>query len=661
VTRFPPEPSGYLHIGHVKAAMLNYHYAKMYEGKMILRFDDTNPMNEKIEFVDNIIRDLGTLEIKPDRVTYTSDYFDKTKECMEQLIKLGLAYADDTPSEEMKLQRDKGVESKYRTATVEENMKRFHLMLEGKHDEEVPKAATPFTKEEKKKEAPKEEKKAEEPVAQVVTSDWCMRAKLDMQCPVKCLRDPVFYRIKREPHHRTGTKYKAYPTYDFACPIVDAVEDVTHCLRTIEYHDRNALYDWVQEKLGLRKVTLYDYSRLNLVSTILSKRSLKWFVEAGVADGWYDPRFPTVQGIMRRGLTVEALKNFMLEQGPSKNTNLMEWDKLWAMNKDIIDPTTPRYTAIVKSSACHLYVENGPATPEARSQPLHPKNDSVGSKAVIYGRDLWIERDDAASIEVGEKVTLMKWGNVTITKKENGQDGNPVLYGTIDESDKDFKKTKKITWVCADPDTTVEITLTEFDHLITKKKVEDNDDVKQLVNHNSKIEYSAIAEGSLRSIQRGVSLQLERRGFFFVDQAATVGDRKIKLNFIPDGKSKSMSVISHKLDAKEIAGGKGKAEGANRAEAKKLAGAAGEEVKAAEGEEGAPLSKKQAKKDAKKAEKAEKKAGGKAGGEEGEAAAGAKKKPAQANKGGQLLKIYNWRVGNSWVDIACIAANFAGV
>ena len=223
----------------------------------------------------------------------------------------------------------------------------------------------------------------------------------------------------------------------------------------------------------------------------------------------------------------------------------------------------------------------------------------------------------------------MKWGNVTITKKENGQDGNPVLYGTIDESDKDFKKTKKITWVCADPDTTVEITLTEFDHLITKKKVEDNDDVKQLVNHNSKIEYTAIAEGSLRSIQRGVSLQLERRGFFFVDQAATVGDRKIKLNFIPDGKSKSMSVISHKLDAKEIAGGKGKAEGANRAEAKKLAGAAGEEVKV-EGEEGAgTVSKKQAKKDAKKAEKAEKKAAGKAGGEDGEAsAAGAKKKPA---------------------------------
>ena len=502
-------------------------------------------------------------------------------------------------------------------------------MLEGKHDEDVPKVAP--AKEEKKKDAPKEEKKAEEPVAQPAVGQWCMRAKLDMSCPVKCLRDPVFYRIKLEAHHRTGTKYKAYPTYDFACPIVDAIEDVTHCLRTIEYHDRNALYDWVQEKLGLRKVLIYDYSRLNLVSTILSKRSLKWFVEANIADGWYDPRFPTVQGIMRRGLTVEALKNFMLEQGPSKNTNLMEWDKLWAMNKDIIDPTTPRYTAIVKSNACLLHIENGPSNPEARSQPLHPKNDSVGSKAVIYGRELYIEKDDAISIEVGEKVTLMKWGNVTISKIETGADGNPVLFGTVDEADKDFKKTKKITWVCADPETTVEITLTEFDHLISKKKVEENDDVKQLVNHNSKIEYTAIAEGALRTIQRGVSIQLERRGYFFVDQVASLADRSIRLNFIPDGKSKNMSAISHKLDAKEIAGGKGKADGANRAEAKKLL--AGEEVKApAEGEEAAgTVSKKQAKKDAKKLEKAAGKVAGKAageGGEAGEAAKSVKKGPA---------------------------------
>ena len=367
VTRFPPEPSGYLHIGHAKAALLNYHYSKMYEGQMILRFDDTNPMNEKIEFVDNIIRDLATLDIHADRITYTSDYFDQTRDYMEQMIRLGLAYADDTPGEEMKKERDQGIESKYRNATVEENLRRFHLMLEGKHDEEQPqmaKAAGGKKPEEEKKGA---EQKKEAPVAPVVQSDWCMRAKIDMKHPVKCLRDPVFYRIKREAHHRTGSKYKAYPTYDFACPIVDALEGVTHCLRSIEYHDRNIMYEWLQDKLGLRKVTIYDYSRLNLVSTILSKRSLKWFVETGFAEGWNDPRFPTVQGIMRRGFTVEALKNFMLEQGPSKNTNLMEWDKLWAMNRDVIDPVTPRFTAIVKDSAARLIIENGPEVPEAKS------------------------------------------------------------------------------------------------------------------------------------------------------------------------------------------------------------------------------------------------------------------------------------------------------
>lgn len=217
----------------------------------------------------------------------------------------------------MKKERDEMIESKYRDASVEDNLKRFELMLRGLHDEPAAKEETKKgagKKEEEKKEVvkkdhKKEEKKEEKPTV----GDWCMRAKLDMKSKVGCLRDPVFYRVKTEPHHRTGTKYKAYPTYDFACPIVDAIEEVTHCLRTIEYHDRNAMYEWVQEKLGLRKVTIYDYSRLNLVSTVLSKRSLKWFVEEGITDGWTDPRFPTVQGIMRRGLTVEALKIFMLD------------------------------------------------------------------------------------------------------------------------------------------------------------------------------------------------------------------------------------------------------------------------------------------------------------------------------------------------------------
>ena len=593
--------------------MLNFHYAKMYDGQMILRFDDTNPMNEKIEFVDNIIRDLNTMNIYGDRLTYTSDYFDQLKDYMDQLIKLGFAYADDTPTEEMKKERDTGIESVYRNgATVEENLKRFHLMLQGKHeDDEAPKEK----KEEHKHEggaAGKKDKKEEK--EKEVPKAWCVRAKIDMQNKVKCLRDPVFYRIKKDPHHRTGLKYKAYPTYDFACPIVDSIEGVTHCMRTIEYHDRNTMYDWVQEKLGLRKVTIYDYSRLNLVSTVLSKRQLKWFVETNQVEGWCDPRFPTVQGIMRRGLTVEALKLFMLDQGPSKNTNLMEWDKLWALNKDVIDPVTPRYTAIVKSTACKLHVENGPEPVEARSQQLHPKNEAMGSKAVVYGKELWIEKDDAVAIEEGEKLTLMKWGNVTIHKKEvNGDD--IVLYGKVDVNDKDFKKTKKITWVCADPDTTVEVTLIEYGHLITKKKIEENDDIKDLVNPQSKIEYTAIAEGCMRNLQQGESIQLERRGYFYCDQAIHA-DKCMRLNFIPDGKTKSMSVITHKMDAKEVSKGKqSETSGANRAEQNKMAQQQQQPVDGEEGEK--KLSKKDLKKQAKKEQKQSKKEEKKQGNAEG--------------------------------------------
>jgi glutamyl-tRNA synthetase len=244
----------------------------------------------------------------------------------------------------------------------------------------------------------------------------------------------------------------------------------------------------------------------------------------------------------------------------------------------------------------------------------------VGSKAVIYGRDLLIEKDDAVAIEVGEKVTLIKWGNITISKKEvDFVTDNITLTATIDVADTNFKGTKKITWVCNDPDTTVEITLVEFDHLITKKKIEDNDDVQNLVNTNSCIEYTAIGEGSMRALQRGTTVQLERRGFFFIDHAATLEGKSLRLNFVPDGKTKSMSAITHKLDQKEIAAGKGKAEGANRAEAKKIAAAAAaggpveDGAAAVEGGE-VKKSKKDIKKEAKKEQKKAKKAAAKEGG-----------------------------------------------
>lgn len=380
-------------------------------------------------------------------------------------------------------------------------------------------------------------------------------------------------------------------------PIIDSIEGVTHALRTIEYRDRNPLYEWVQKVLNLRPVKMYDFSKLCMASTVLSKRKLNWFVNEKHVEGWDDPRFPTVQGIMRKGMTVEALKDFMLEQGPTQNNNLMEWDKIWANNKKVIDPIAPRYTCVGKSSACKMIIENGPSPVEARSQPLHPKNEAVGSKATVYGREIYIERDDAADIAEGEKITLMKWGNATVSKKVVDGD-NITLTATVDEADKDYKKTKKITWLCADPATTVDISLLEYAHLIDKQKIEENDDIEKLVNKNSRIESHAIAEGNVRKLQKGDIIQFERRGFYIVDKVGLT-NQKVSCIFIPDGKAKAMSNITHSIDAAETQKGKGDVKKGKKG-ADKPAAAEGEEVK---------LSKKDLAKLAKKEAKANMKAG----------------------------------------------------
>jgi glutamyl-tRNA synthetase len=279
-TRFPPEPSGYLHIGHAKAALLNQYFAQKYKGKLIIRFDDTNPSKEKDEFIESILKDLKTLGVVGDVITYTSDYFDQLQEAAEKLIREGKAYVDDTPQEQMRNERMEGIESKHRNNTVEQNLALWKELLAG-----TPKGITS-----------------------------CLRGKLDMQALNKTLRDPVYYRCNPTPHHRVGSKYKAYPTYDFACPYVDAIEGVTHALRSSEYHDRNDQYYRILQDLGLRKVHVWDFSRVNMVYTLLSKRKLQWFVDNGWVEGWDDPRFPTVQGIQRHGLTVEALKEWILSQ-----------------------------------------------------------------------------------------------------------------------------------------------------------------------------------------------------------------------------------------------------------------------------------------------------------------------------------------------------------
>ncbi|CAM9268383.1 unnamed protein product, partial [Hapterophycus canaliculatus] len=340
VTRFPPEPSGYLHIGHVKACLLNQYYAQHYGGKMIVRFDDTNPSKEKEEYAASIVKDLATLGIQADMVTYTSDRFEEFKEYAVGMIKKGEAYMDDTPQDVMQDERRNFKPSAKRDTPVKENLRLFQLLLKG-------------------------DKEAE---------PYCLRAKADYASVNGTMRDPVMYRMNHTPHHRTGTKHKAYPTYDFACPIIDSIEGVTHACRTTEYQDRDEQYAWFQEKLGLRKVVVHSYARMNFMRTVLSKRHLGWFVEEGRVEGWDDPRFPTVQGVIRRGVSPAALREFMLQQGASKKVTNMEWDKFWSTNKKQYEPTAHRYMGVFKETCVELHIENSPAG-DVVSIPvaLHPK------------------------------------------------------------------------------------------------------------------------------------------------------------------------------------------------------------------------------------------------------------------------------------------------
>lgn len=259
VTRFPPEPSGYMHLGHCKAALLNDYYAKYFKGKLVVRFDDTNPSKEKVEYVDTIMEDIKTLGIKPWKITHTSNYFANLMTYAEKLLKEGKAYIDDSTAEQINEQREKMIESPSRNLPVAKNLQRWKQMKEG----------TPEGQ------------------------GYVLRGKIDMKSKNGVLRDPNLYRVVADvPHHRTGSKFKVYPLYDFAAPIVDSIEGVTHALRSNEYHDRNALYEWVLDATEIRKPIIQDFSRLNFTYTLLSKRKLQWFVDKGLVSGWDDPRLP---------------------------------------------------------------------------------------------------------------------------------------------------------------------------------------------------------------------------------------------------------------------------------------------------------------------------------------------------------------------------------
>ncbi|KNZ55422.1 uncharacterized protein VP01_2684g1 [Puccinia sorghi] len=536
VTRFPPEPSGYLHIGHCKAAILNQHYATIYDGKFLVRFDDTNPSKEKEEFQDAILEDLELLGVKGDRMSYTSDYFDQLYGYATEMISKGKAYCDDT---EQEVANEKSADGSF----------------------EEMKLGTPEG------------------------LRWCLRAKIRYDDLNGTLRDPVIYRCNVLPHHRTGfvylfnserpnilllnvksVKWKIYPTYDFACPIVDSIEGVTHALRTNEYRDRNPQYWWMQEALGLRRVEIKDFARVNFVYTLLSKRKLKWFVETGRVRGWDDPRFATVRGIRRRGMTIQAMRDFMIGQGDSQQQVNMEWDVLWSINKRIIDPIVPRHFAITNlnkwvastpssswNKQVSAIIKGGQGVDYVETLPTHKKNPEVGSKKVTYSPTIYIEQSDASSFDVDEEITLMDWGNAVVRVKSTGPDGIVSRVEFELHLAGDFKKTKKkVHWLTTDEAGSTpsgaglqNVVLLDYDYLITKRKIEDDDEIDDLITPVSEFREDAIADGNIRPMKKGDMLQFERKGYYIVDKplgedttlATGSGKDWLELIKIPDGRA----------------------------------------------------------------------------------------------------------------------------
>lgn len=505
VTRFPPEPSGYLHIGHAKAALLNDYFAhEKYTGTLLVRFDDTNPSNEKLEFQDAIIEDLSLMGIKPDKMSYTSDYFDELYQYALQIIQEGNAYADDTDKETMAAQRFDGLPSKRRDAPVEENLARFEDMKNGTPD----------------------------------GVKWCIRAKMSVDNPNKAMRDPVIYRCNPTEHHRTGPKWKIYPTYDFACPIVDSLEGVTHALRTIEYRDRNPQYQWMIDALKLRAVHIWDFARMNFVRTLLSKRKLTKLVEHGVVWGWDDPRFPTIRGIRRRGMTVPALREFILRQGPSKNIINLDWTLFWATNKKYIDPIAPRHTAVLKKDAVKAIVKGAPDVPFIEEKQKHAKNAAVGTKKVVFGNSILFEQEDAKTFKQDEEITVMNWGNAFVRKIETDSASGLVTGLELElHLEGDVKKTeKKVTWLSTEGQELVPIELVDFDYLLNKDAMQEEDKLEDVLNPKTEFRDDAVADCNVAELKEDDIIQFDRKGYYRVDQAYSPGKPAVLFN-IPTGKT----------------------------------------------------------------------------------------------------------------------------
>ena len=487
VTRLPPEASGFLHLGHVKALLLNYMYARQYHGKVILRFDDTNPEKENIVYEEAIMADIKKLGLECDMHTYSSDYFDQVIDYGRNLINSGLAYIDFSSAKEINKCRIQFQPSKYRDTDIATNLLWFAQMLNGD------------------------------------TTECCLRAKIDYASKNGCLRDPVIFRCKNQYHPRHGTKYYVYPTYDFACPIIDAIEGVTHAMRSVEYKDRDSQYEWFLRSLGLKNgpyPIIMDYSKLNFTHTVLSKRKLAKLVDAGLVDGWSDPRLPTVRGILRRGMQVESLLSYIKTQLTGRNIVLLGWEKIWSVNSVNLDKKSMRLYGFGPDMRMITMTGDLPSYVELVN---HPKDQSFGTREIQVTSKLFVDVDDFREVIIGARFTLVGLGNATVTNI------NPLTLH-YDKTDTDYKTTTKITWLPNDG-TNVLVTVKNYGTLLNKPKIEENEDVTDAFNTDSLVECQWLVESAIKNVNIGQTVQIMRHGYCYVDK--NDGD-DIVLHMVPN-------------------------------------------------------------------------------------------------------------------------------
>lgn len=510
-TRFPPEPNGYLHIGHAKSICLNFGIAQDYHGKCNLRFDDTNPAKEDIEYVESIKEDVRWLGFEWDgEICYSSDYFDRLYEYAIELINKGLAYVDELSPEEIREYRgtltQPGKNSPYRDRSIEENLALFIQMKEGKFAE----------------------------------GKACLRAKIDMASPFIVMRDPVLYRIKFAEHHQTGNKWCIYPMYDFTHCISDAIENITHSLCTLEFQDNRRLYDWVLDNITIQaRPHQYEFSRLNLEYAITSKRKLTQLVAEEIVDGWNDPRMPTVSGLRRRGYTPASIREFCRRIGVTKQENTVEMSTLEFCIREDLNENAPRAMAVL--DPVKVVIENYSETiDEVLNVPNHPNRPELGHREVPFTRELYIDRADFREeanknykrLVLGKEVRLRNAYVIRADRVEKDSQGNiQTIYcsydpATLNKNPEDGRKIKGVIhWVSAKFAKPAEIRL--YDRLFNTPNPGAADDFLSTINPSSLIVKQGFVEPSLQNAEVGHAYQFEREGYFCLDSKYATDDNLV--------------------------------------------------------------------------------------------------------------------------------------